>query len=201
MNHKRTTKELLRPRIAPELVARVQATQPSWLDTTSWINELINRGLSGVAGCVTLGEPSEQRDTQTERGSTLIDNRYIENKKNKEKNFSRKVRFKFNKSLIPFELDGHAAKIEEFWKVKTGAKSEAAWNLLMTGLQSIQTKYDDQTVGEQLDLAIVGGPKGPWSSITLKNYEQFKKPISFNQEPPASHPAQRVFTAEGGFQE
>jgi hypothetical protein len=101
----------------------------------------------------------------------------------------------------PLELDAHASKIEEFWKVKTGAKSEAAWSLLITGLQAIQTKYNDQIVGEQLDLAVVGGPKGPWSSITLKNYEQFKKPISFNQEPPTSHPAQRVFTADGGFQE
>jgi hypothetical protein len=188
-------------RIAPELFQACEAARPTWFSATSFINEMIRKGLDSIDRDVTLGEPSEQRDTQTERGSTLIDSRYIETKKNKEKNFSRKVRFKFNKALIPFDLDVHASKIEDFWKVKTGAKSEAAWNLLMTGLQSIQTKYDDQTVGEQLDLAIVGGPKGPWSSITLKNYEQFKKPTSFNQEPSVAHPAHRVFTSDGGFQE
>ena len=187
-------------RIAPELFQACEAARPTWFSATSFINEMIRKGLDSIDRDVTLGEPSEQQDTQREkRGSTS--NTYIENKKNKEKNFSKKIRFKFNKSLIPFELDAHASKIEEFWKVKTGAKSEAAWNLLIAGLQSIQTKYDDRTVGEQIDLAIVGGPKGPWSSITLKNYEQFKKPVSFNQEPPTSHPAQRVFTADGGFQE
>ena len=188
-------------RIAPELLKACESARPTWLSTTSFINEMIKKGLDAIDRDVTLGEPRKQPDTKKELGSTLIDSRYIEKKKNKEKNLLKKVRFKFNKSLIPFELDPHASKIEEFWKVKTGAKSEAAWNLLMTGLQSIQTKYGDQTVGEQLELAIVGGPKGPWSSITLKNYEQFKKPASFNQEPPASHPAQRVFTADGGFQE
>ena len=80
MNHTRTTKEHLRPRIAPELVELCQATKPSWLDTTSWINELIAKGLAGVAGHVTLGEPSEQHDTPREkRGSTSIT--YIDNKK------------------------------------------------------------------------------------------------------------------------
>ena len=186
-------------RIAPELIQACDAVRPTWFSTTSFINEMIRKGLDSIDTPVTLGEPSEQHDTPREkRGSTS--NTYIDNKK-KEKIFSKKVRFKFNKSLIPFDLDAHASKIEEFWKVKTGAKSEAAWNLLMVGLQSIQTKYDDRTVGEQLDLAIVGGPKGPWSSITLKNYEQFKKPTSYNQEAPMNHPASRVFTAEGGFQE
>jgi hypothetical protein len=187
-------------RIAPELIQACDAVRPTWFSTTSFINEMIRKGLDSIDTSVTLGEPSEQHDTQREkRGSTS--NTYIEDNKNKEKNFSKKVRFKFNKALIPFELDAHRDKIETFWKAKQGSKSEAAWTLLLTGLQAIKEKYGDKIVADQLDLAIVGGPKGPWSSITLKNYEQFKTPIWFSQEPPTSHPASRVFTADGGFEE
>ena len=186
-------------RIAPELVQACESTRPTWFSTTAWINEMIRRGLDSIDTSVTLGEPNEKRDTHKgNEGSTS--RTYRDSKKeNKEK------KFKFKKSLIPFSLDEHSVKIEEFWKVKNGAKSEASWKQLVCGLEAIQSKYGTKALQEQLDLAIVGGPKGPWSSITLKNYEQFSLASGkFNggsSEPTQKHPAQRVFTASGGFQE
>ena len=202
MSTKRSSNESIRPRIAPELASRCEATKPPWFDTTSWINHLIHLGLEGVAGHVTLEEPSDRETHTKKRGSESNRKTYKDSiKEGKEKKF----KFKFKKSLVPFSLDDHADKIEEFWKAKNGAKSEASWRQLVCGLEAIQSKYGSEALQEQLDLAIVGGPKGPWSSITLKNYEQFSlvsgKFNGGSPEPMQKHPAQRVFTASGGFQE
>ena len=88
--------------------------------------------------------------------------------------------------------------IESFWKVKTGRKTEESFNLLISGLSQIKKKYGSEVVKTQLELAIVGGPKGPWSGITLKNYETFgtKTKGSFQAEQPINHPASRVFRAD-----
>jgi hypothetical protein len=190
-------------RIAPELIQACEAVRPTWFSTTSFINEMIRKGLDSIDTCGTLGEPNGQRDREKKsEGSTFKKDIYKKDI-NKEKTNFKKVRFKFSRSSIPFDLDGHVDKIEEFWKTKTGQKSEAAWNLLIAQLIAIKSKYGDSVVGTQLESAIVGGPKGPWSCITLKNYETFGKTsgdlrvLSDQQK----HPAARVFTAEGGFQE
>ena len=65
------------------------------------------------------------------------------------------------------------------------------------GLLGIKKKYGETAAKEQLELAIAS----EWQSILLKNHENFsvsKKP-TWNPEPTAGHPAQRVFTASRGF--
>jgi hypothetical protein len=56
-----------------------------------------------------------------------------------------------------------------FWDHKAGAKSEAAWKLLLTELSKIQERYGERVVRDQLELAAANRFK----SVTLKNYEQF----------------------------
>jgi len=186
-------------RIAPELTQACKQLKPSWQSTTSFINEMIAKGLLGLDGHDTLKETAKQ-PTHTVKKDVSLSNKelYIEDiKENKEK---KKKQFRFKKSLIPFELEQHSDSIVEFWGVKTGQKSEQAWKQLVAGLLSIQKKYKDQAVAEQLKAAIVGGPKGPWSNVTLSNYERFGRKNPFApEEKMTNHPAQRVFTASGGF--
>ena len=186
-------------RLAPELAQACQRLKPSWQSTTSFINEMVAKGLVSLDGHDTLKETAEQpRHTNKKDVSLSNKELYIEDiKENKEK---KKKQFRFKKSLIPFELEQHSDLIADFWGVKTGQKSEQAWKQLVTGLLGIQKKYKDQAVTEQLKAAIVGGPKGPWSNVTLSNYEKFGRNNSFApEEQLTKHPAQRVFTASGGF--
>ena len=73
------------------------------------------------------------------------------------------------KKTIPPVLDCHSDVILTFWDHKAGAKSEAAWKLLMTELSKIQERYGERVVRDQLELAAANRFK----SVTLKNYEQF----------------------------
>ena len=73
------------------------------------------------------------------------------------------------KKTIPPVLDCHSDVILAFWDHKAGAKSEAAWKLLMTELSKIQERYGERVVRDQLELAAANRFK----SVTLKNYEQF----------------------------
>jgi hypothetical protein len=183
-------------RIAPELLQACQETKPSWHSTTSFVNEMIHDGLMAIDTCGTLGIPNDRETQKEKRGREVlpISNR-VSNSKNKEKENSRKTKFKFSRDLIPFELIEFTDQIEKFWKVKTGRKSEEAFNLLVSNLIAIKKEYKEQVVSEQLDLAIAGGPKGPWSSITLKNYKTFgiQNKGGFQPEPAPNHPASRVF--------
>lgn len=73
------------------------------------------------------------------------------------------------KKTIPLVLDCHSDVILAFWDHKAGAKSEAAWKLLLTELSKIQERYGERVVRDQLELAAANRFK----SVTLKNYEQF----------------------------
>lgn len=73
------------------------------------------------------------------------------------------------KKTIPPVLACHSDLILAFWDHKAGAKSEAAWKLLMTELSKIQERYGERVVRDQLELAAANRFK----SVTLKNYEQF----------------------------
>jgi hypothetical protein len=74
------------------------------------------------------------------------------------------------KKTIPPVLDCHSDVILAFWDHKAGAKSEAAWKLLLTELSKIQERYGERVVRDQLELAAANRFK----SVTLKNYEQFE---------------------------
>jgi hypothetical protein len=187
-------------RIAPELIKTCEAKKPSWLSTTSFVNEMISKGLATLDACDTLKIPNgRERETKKEDGILSSTNR-VPNSISKEKENFKKTRFKFSADLIPFELVSLSSLIVDFWHTKKGKKTEAAFDLLMgeKGLIGIKKKYGEDAVKDQITLAIAN----EWQSITLKNYETFAKTktSSWNTEPTTGHPAQRVFTASKGFE-
>ena len=187
-------------RIAPELIKACEAKKPSWLSTTSFVNEMISKGLATLDACDTLKVPNErERETKKSEG-TLSNTKKVPNSINKEKENLKKTRFKFSPDLIPFELVSLSSLIVDFWHTKKGKKTEAAFDLLMgeKGLIGIKKKYGEDAVKDQITLAIAN----EWQSITLQNYETFAKTktTSWNPEPTTGHPAQRVFTASKGFE-
>ena len=187
-------------RIAPELIKACEAKKPSWLSTTSFVNEMISKGLATLDTCDTLKLPNE-RDRETKKiEGTLSKTKKVPNSINKEKENFKKTRFKFSPDLIPFELVSLSSLIVDFWHTKKGKKTEAAFDLLMgeKGLIGIKKKYGEDAVKDQITLAIAN----EWQSITLQNYETFAKAktTSWNPEPTTGHPAQRVFTASRGFE-
>tara|TARA_R100000234_G_scaffold82929_1_gene52473 strand:- start:332 stop:913 length:582 start_codon:yes stop_codon:yes gene_type:complete len=187
-------------RIAPELIKACEAKKPSWLSTTSFVNEMISKGLATLDACDTLKVPNErERETKKSEG-TLSNTKRVPNSINKEKENFKKTRFKFSPDLIPFELVSLSSLIVDFWHSKKGKKTEAAFDLLMgeKGLIGIKKKYGEDAVKDQITLAIAN----EWQSITLQNYETFAKTktTSWNPEPTTRHPAQRVFTASKGFE-
>ena len=187
-----------------DLLSKCQEQKLPWLSTTAFVNQMVYDGLKGVAEHVTLKVPSgTDTDTKVKKKEeksegTLSNTNRVPNTINKEKEIFKKTRFKFHRDLIPFELSSFSDLIESFWKVKTGRKTEESFNLLISGLSQIKKKYGSEVVKTQLELAIVGGPKGPLSGITLKNYETFgtKTKGSFQAEQPINHPASRVFRAD-----
>ena len=101
----------------------------------------------------------------------------------------------FTENQIPQEFHYCKDLIAKFWAVKSGAKSEEAFKLLIgpKGLKGISTKYGKGTgvsaVLDQLEEAIAN----KWQSITLKNYEAFGRPQKADKEPVTNHPAGRLF--------
>ena len=186
--------------IYKSLLQECRDKKPEWTSTTSFVNEMLARGLATLDTSVTLKVPNErERETKKSEG-TLSNTNRVSNSINKEKENFKKTRFKFSKDLIPFELQSLSTLIEDFWYSKKGKKTEAAFDLLMSekGLLGIKKEYGEDATKDQLTLAIAN----EWQSITKKNYETFSKTKtpSWNPEPTTGHPAQRVFTASRGFE-
>jgi hypothetical protein len=186
--------------IYKSLLQECRDRKPEWTSTTSFVNEMLARGLATLDTSVTLKVPNErERETKKSEG-TLSNTNRVSNSINKEKENFKKTRFKFSKDLIPFELQSLSTLVEDFWYSKKGKKTEAAFDLLMSekGLLGIKKEYGEDATKDQLTLAIAN----EWQSITKKNYETFSKTKtpSWNPEPTTGHPAQRVFTASRGFE-
>ena len=128
-------------RIAPELLQACKEVQPSWHSTTSFVNEMVQKGLLTLDSCVTLGIPNDRETQKEKRREVLPNTNRVSNSINKEKEKFKKVRFKFSQDLIPVELSSFCEPIENFWKVKTGKKTEEAFNLLVSNLTKIKEKY------------------------------------------------------------
>ena len=87
----------------------------------------------------------------------------------------RKPRFKPSQDLIPVSLLPVAPEILGFWATKAGAKSEQAWQALISQLTLI---LDDPMGGaeplrSQLQTGIDRAPIKPWMSVTYANWKQF----------------------------
>ena len=185
--------------IYKSLLQECKDKKPEWASTTSFVNEMLAKGLATLDTQGTLKVPNERERKKEKREGTLSNTNRVSNSINKEKENLKKTRFKFSKDLIPFELQSLSILIEDFWYSKKGKKTEAAFDLLMSekGLLGIKKKYGETAAKEQIELAIAS----EWQSILLKNHENFSvsKKWPFAPEPPTGHPAQRVFTASRGF--
>jgi len=87
----------------------------------------------------------------------------------------RKPRFKPSQALIPVSLLPVAPEILKFWATKAGAKSEQAWQALLSQLALI---LDDpmggaESLRSQLQTGIDRAPIKPWMSVTYANWKQF----------------------------
>jgi len=193
--------------IYKSLLQECKNKKPEWTSTTSFVNEMLARGLATLDACDTLKAPSgaerekkEQKKENKSAGALSNRSNRVSNSINKEKEIFKKTRFKFSKDLIPFELQALSTLIEDFWHSKKGKKTEAAFDLLMSekGLLGIKKKYGEEAAKDQIELAIAS----EWQSILLKNHETFSvsKKANWNPEPTTGHPAQRVFTASRGFE-
>jgi hypothetical protein len=80
----------------------------------------------------------------------------------------RKPRFQPSPDLIPPDLFPVHAEILGFWATKAGARSQQAWNSLMTQLGLIQSDPQGGTdaLRAQLQTAIDRAPIKPWMSVT-----------------------------------
>ena len=186
--------------IYKSLLQECKDKKPEWASTTSFVNEMLAKGLATLDTQGTLKVPNERERKKEKREGTLSNTNRVSNSINKEKENLKKTRFKFSQDLIPFELQSLSTLISDFWYSKKGKKTEAAFDLLMSekGLLGIKKEYGEDAARDQLTLAIAN----EWQSITKKNYETFSKTKtpSWNPEPTTGHPAQSVFTASRGFE-
>ena len=178
-------------RIRPKLYQEIKDEMPEiFADTTTWVNYLVQVGYNyhmGLDPCGRLGKPTDRKEKRERREVLPIP--YIEeNRINKEKNKNSR-KWVLTDDQIPFK--SYKSLIIRFWEVKSGAKSQEAFKLLIgkKGLSGIYDKYGESAVKDQLEEAIAN----KWQSITLKNYEAFGRPKNADKEPVTNHPAGRVF--------
>jgi len=187
-------------RIKHKVMQHCLAKKPSYMSMTAFVNYSLENHFLGLDACDTLKIPNERERETKKEGGILSNTKKVPNSINKEKENLKKTRFKFSTDLIPFDLEFASSLIVDFWHLKKGKKTEAAFNLLIgeKGLIGIKKKYGEDAVKDQITLAIAN----EWQSITLQNYETFAKAktTSWNPEPTTGHPAQRVFTASRGFE-
>ncbi len=187
-------------RIKHKVMQHCLAKKPTYMSMTAFVNYSLENHFLGLDACDTLKIPNERERETKKEGGILSNTKKVPNSINKEKENLKKTRFKFSTDLIPFDLEFASSLIVDFWHLKKGKKTEAAFNLLIgeKGLIGIKKKYGEDAVKDQITLAIAN----EWQSITLQNYETFAKAktTSWNPEPTTGHPAQRVFTASRGFE-
>ena len=133
-------------RIRPKLYQEIKDEMPEiFADTTTWVNYLVQVGYNyhmGLDPCGRLGKPTNRKEKRERREVLPIP--YIEeNRINKEKN----KKWIFTENQIPKDLHYCKDLIVKFWAVKSGAKSEEAFKLLIgpKGLKGIATKYGPST--------------------------------------------------------
>ena len=144
--------------VDPTLVERADIHCPTYMPRTVFLNVLIQEGLDNRARLDGATEPASGQHSLGRSPS----NKAVNKTANKE-------RARVSSKTTPGNLYAHEDLIQAFWKVKTGAKSAAAWRLLMTELTKIQDAHGDAALRGQLELA----EANRWKGITLANYERF----------------------------
>ena len=182
----------------PQLVVRITSEQLTWLEAQTAefrpksvvVRDLIDTARQGLTGGVTYPRTVSVREphignqqaqahlpneadlvrsaSEDEKFLSLVPPPVVGDGVGRESEGTPRKGTSWKKTIPPV-LDCHSNVIFAFWNHKAGAKSEAAWKLLLTELCKIQERYGERVVRDQLELAAANRFK----SVTLKNYEQF----------------------------
>ena len=180
--------------ISKKLIDSCKLHMDEWHSLKGFVHDMIALGIQTKYKDLTpyaTMKTDRQKEKNKEEREVFYTSK-VENIINKEKT----KKWVFKENYIPKSLEFCKDLIAEFWAVKSGAKSEEAFKLLIgkKGLRGIYDKYGDNAVKDQLEEAIAN----KWQSITLKNYEAFGRPQKADKEPVTGHPAQRLWK-DGGF--
>ena len=150
----------LNVRIPDDLMNRLDAAKPDYLDRKGFLCLLIEQSLdSGFK----LGKPSSAQAAEPERGEGFT-SKAVSSSSNKDLLTNKSVSMS-----IPEKLEPYGELIKEFWKIKKGSKGQTAWTRLMGQLTKLLDRYGDTVTRDQLELAI----NGKWSGVEVSRYEQF----------------------------
>jgi hypothetical protein len=176
-------------KISADLLDRIDAAKPDFLDRKGFICLLLSQQLTGgsklpayCVGAGTTGESVTDFDVLPPPARTLE-----EADPTPEKTLpsvpspigmgegvgreSERTPRKDPKQVLP-NLLAHEDLIRDFWRVKGGSKGDRAWSLLLTELTKIQNQHGDAMLRQQIELAI----NGKWKGVTLANLERFTQP-------------------------
>ena len=84
------------------LLQECKEKKPEWYSTTAFVNEMLARGLATLDRYDTLKLSTDKERENKKKGDNLSTTNRVSNRINKEKEISKKTRFKFSKDLIPF---------------------------------------------------------------------------------------------------
>ena len=170
-------------RIASELLEALDAHRPTWKTLPRFVEDQLEKVIIGLDSTNTLGDPptggapsfkavskKEDVDFSLRAEEAHVEPECLEAVRAP----SGLKRHQVARSIDPAyqSLQCHSDLIQEFWRAKSGKRSDRAWVTLLNGLTAIQSNYGDRIVREQLELASASG----WSNITLANYEKFGLP-------------------------
>jgi len=175
--------------ISKKLIDICKANMSEWHSLKGFVHDMIALGIQTKYKDLTTYDTmkTDRHKEKKEKEREVFYTSKVENNINKEKT----KKWIFTSNQIPNSLEFCKDLVIKFWAVKSGAKSEEAFKLLigLKGLGGIYSKYNASAVTDQLEEAIAN----KWQSITLKNYEAFGRPKNADKEPVTNHPAGRVF--------
>ena len=148
-------------KINRDLIKSIDEIKPKYITTTAFINQLIEEGIE---------YKKLKKQNMLNYIYNIKDNLQegLEPKENKEKINKKETKEKVI-GVFPEDLEKFKDYMNEFWKVKKGAKTEFSWKLQLAECRKIKDKYGDKVLIAQLEAgALAGGGKG----LSLINYER-----------------------------
>jgi len=176
--------------ISKKLIDICKLHMDEWHSLKGFVHDMIALGIQtkykDLTPYATMKKTDRQKEKNKEEREVFYTSK-VDNIINKEKS----KKWIFTENQIPEDLRFCKDLIAKFWAVKSGAKSEEAFKLLIgkKGLSGIYDKYGKSAALDQLEEGIAN----KWQSITLKNYEAYGRPKNADKEPVTNHPAGRVF--------
>mgnify|MGYP003324135201 FL=1 len=141
-----------RPKLNAELIEQITENKPKHIGLTAFLNMLLNDGLDRWVYKQKICDNIYNNKDNLQEG--------LEPKENKEKINKKETKEKVI-GVFPEDLEKFKDYMNEFWKVKKGAKTKFSWKLQLAECKKIKDKYGDKVLTEQLKAgALAGGWKG-----------------------------------------